>query len=123
MAALNGSNASGGADNIITIKQESMANVDSLVGSYVDSTTFLPSPNSQIINANLVQSIAMANEANGVNDGKYRTEEKFFFSGNSFGWLQVISNELKFSIYFHKILSFKTSKLLWKLMPANCINK
>lgn len=75
MAALNGSNASGGADNIITIKQESIANVDSLVGSYVDSTTFLPSPNSQIINANLVQSIAMTNEANGVNDGTYRTEE------------------------------------------------
>jgi hypothetical protein len=65
-AALNGTNTSG-ADNIITIKQESITNVDNLVGSYVDSTTFLPSPNSQIINANLVQSIAMANDAN---DGK-----------------------------------------------------
>lgn len=67
-AALNSTNTSG-ADNIITIKQESITNVDNLVGSYVDSTTFLPSPNSQVINANLVQSIAMANEANGANDG------------------------------------------------------
>lgn len=63
---LNSTNTSG-ADNIITIKQESITSVDNLVGSYVDSTTFLPSPNSQIINANLVQSIAMANDAN---DGK-----------------------------------------------------
>lgn len=68
-AALNSTNTSG-AENIITIKQESIASVDNLVGSYVDSTTFLPSPNSQIINANLVQSITMANEANGANDGK-----------------------------------------------------
>lgn len=67
-AALNSTNTSG-SDHLITIKQESITNVDSLVGSFVDSTTFLPSPNSQIINANLVQSIAMANEANGVNDG------------------------------------------------------
>lgn len=29
---------------IITIKQEQLTNVDSLVGSFVDSTTFLPSP-------------------------------------------------------------------------------
>jgi hypothetical protein len=66
VAALNSTNTSG-ADNIITIKQESITSVDNLVGGYVDSTTFLPSPNSQIINANLVQSIAMANDAN---DGK-----------------------------------------------------
>jgi hypothetical protein len=65
---LNNSSTSG-AESIITIKQESITSVDNLVGSYVDSTTFLPSPNSQIINANLVQSIAMANEANGANDG------------------------------------------------------
>lgn len=63
-AALNTS----GTENIITIKQESITGVDNLVGSYVDSTTFLPSPNSQIISANLVQSIAMAND--GANDGK-----------------------------------------------------
>lgn len=67
-AALNSTSTSG-AENIITIKQESITSVDNLVGSYVDSTTFLPSPNSQIINANLVQSIVMANEANGANDG------------------------------------------------------
>jgi hypothetical protein len=66
-AALNSTNTSG-ADNIITIKQESITSVDNLVGSYVDSTTFLPSPNSQIINANLVQSIAMANDANDGNN-------------------------------------------------------
>uniref|UniRef100_A0A182IIZ3 Probable nuclear hormone receptor HR3 n=1 Tax=Anopheles atroparvus TaxID=41427 RepID=A0A182IIZ3_ANOAO len=32
---------------IITIKQEQLTNVDSLVGSFVDSTTFLPSPTGQ----------------------------------------------------------------------------
>ena len=66
-AALNSTNTSG-VDNIITIKQESITSVDNLVGSYVDSTTFLPSPNSQIINANLVQSIAMANDTNDGNN-------------------------------------------------------
>ncbi|XP_055549908.1 probable nuclear hormone receptor HR3 isoform X4 [Wyeomyia smithii] len=41
---------------IITIKQEQLTNVDSIVGSFVDSTTFLPSPNSQqqMVNPNLV---------------------------------------------------------------------
>jgi hypothetical protein len=68
-AALSNNTGTSGSESIITIKQESLTNVDSLVGSYVDSTTFLPSP-SQLINANLVQSIAMANEANGANDGK-----------------------------------------------------
>lgn len=74
-AALNSTNTSG-AESIITIKQESITSVDNLVGSYVDSTTFLPSPNSQIINANLVQSIAMTNEANGANDGKSPGESR-----------------------------------------------
>ncbi|XP_058122413.1 protein dissatisfaction [Anopheles ziemanni] len=32
---------------IITIKQEQLTNVDSIVGSFVDSTTFLPSPTGQ----------------------------------------------------------------------------
>lgn len=42
---------------IVTIKQEQLATVDNLVGSYVDSTTFLHSPsNSQMVNPNLVQS-------------------------------------------------------------------
>lgn len=63
-ASLNGTNTSG-ADNIITIKQESITNVDNLVGSYVDSTTFLPSPN---INANLIQTTISSNDAQ--NDGK-----------------------------------------------------
>lgn len=66
-AALNSTNISC-ADNLITIKQESLSNVDNLVGSYVDSTTFLSSPNNQVVNANLVQN-GRANEANGVSDG------------------------------------------------------
>lgn len=42
---------------IVTIKQETLAPVDNLVGSFVDSTTFLHSPsNSQMVNPNLVQS-------------------------------------------------------------------
>lgn len=53
-------NTSNGANNgnstIVTIKQESLGNVDNLVGSYVDSTTFLHSPSSQMVNPNLVQS-------------------------------------------------------------------
>lgn len=41
----------------MTIKQEQLATtVDNLVGSYVDSTTFLHSPsNTQMVNPNLVQ--------------------------------------------------------------------
>lgn len=49
------------SSTIITIKQEAMStggasSVDSLVGSFVDSTTFLHSPNSQMVNPILVQS-------------------------------------------------------------------
>lgn len=41
---------------IVTIKQEQLATVDNLVGSFVDSTTFLHSPsNSQMVNPNHVQ--------------------------------------------------------------------
>ncbi|XP_055634861.1 probable nuclear hormone receptor HR3 isoform X7 [Toxorhynchites rutilus septentrionalis] len=42
---------------IIAIKQEQLTNVDSIVGSFVDSTTFLPSPNSQqqMVNQSMVQ--------------------------------------------------------------------
>lgn len=46
---------SGANSTIVTIKQESLGNVDNLVGSYVDSTTFLHSPSSQMVNPNLVQ--------------------------------------------------------------------
>ncbi|KAG4077652.1 hypothetical protein HA402_012963 [Bradysia odoriphaga] len=46
---------SGANSTIVTIKQESLGNVDNLVGSYVDSTTFLHSPGSQMVNPNLVQ--------------------------------------------------------------------
>ncbi|XP_035904821.1 uncharacterized protein LOC118508967 isoform X3 [Anopheles stephensi] len=42
----NNGNSNGTTNNstIITIKQEQLTNVDSIVGSFVDSTTFLPSP-------------------------------------------------------------------------------
>lgn len=50
----NGAN-NGSNSTIVTIKQESLGNVDNLVGSYVDSTTFLHSPGSQMVNPNLVQ--------------------------------------------------------------------
>lgn len=51
-----GNNTTTGSNTtIVTIKQESLANVDSLVGSFVDSTTFLHSPNSQMVTPNLVQ--------------------------------------------------------------------
>lgn len=44
------------SSTIVTIKQEQLATVDNLVGSFVDSTTFLHSPsNSQMVNPNLVQ--------------------------------------------------------------------
>lgn len=76
-SALNGTNSSSttgqsttGGGTIIAIKQETLSTVDNLVGSYVDSTTFLPSPNNQV--ANLVQNHILAtNEASGVvNEGK-----------------------------------------------------
>lgn len=70
-SALNNTSASSGAGQttgtIIAIKQESLSTVDNLVGSYVDSTTFLPSPNNQL--GSLVQSHALTNEASGVNEG------------------------------------------------------
>ncbi|XP_049284691.1 protein dissatisfaction isoform X2 [Anopheles funestus] len=40
----NSSNGTTSNSTIITIKQEQLTNVDSIVGSFVDSTTFLPSP-------------------------------------------------------------------------------
>lgn len=44
------------SSTIVAIKQEQLATVDNLVGSFVDSTTFLHSPsNSQMVNPNLVQ--------------------------------------------------------------------
>lgn len=71
-SALNGTNTSSATGQttgtIIAIKQESLSTVDNLVGSYVDSTTFLPSPNNQI--ANLVQNHTLTNEASGVNEGR-----------------------------------------------------
>jgi hypothetical protein len=58
-----GGAGSNSTSTIITIKQEAMgSNVDNLVGNFVDSTTFLHSPNSQqqMVNPNLVQSTAAA---------------------------------------------------------------
>lgn len=49
-----------------------MASVDNLVGSFVDSTTFLHSPNSQMVNPNLVQN-------NGLNSAAGEFEHTFFF--------------------------------------------
>lgn len=72
-ASLNGTNTSG-ADNIITIKQESITSVESLVGGYVDSTTFLPSPN---INASLLQTNVTTNDNGAPNDGKHLSESLF----------------------------------------------
>lgn len=66
-AAINNSNNS--SSTIITIKQESIP-VDTLTGSYVDSTTFLPgSPvSSQMVNPNLVQSSAVIATASSAGD-------------------------------------------------------
>ncbi|XP_058448120.1 ecdysone-induced protein 78C isoform X2 [Malaya genurostris] len=52
-----GNNNNSTHSTIITIKQEQLTNVDNIVGSFVDSTTFLPSPNSQpqMVNPNMVQ--------------------------------------------------------------------
>lgn len=73
-SALNSTNASSGAgqtaSTIIAIKQESLSTVDNLVGSYVDSTTFLPSPNNQL--GNLAQSHTLTSDANGVNEGNFK---------------------------------------------------
>lgn len=67
-SALNNScTTNDGASTIITIKQESLSSVDNLVGSFVDSTTFLPSPNSQISNAQMAQN-ALTNDSNGINE-------------------------------------------------------
>jgi hypothetical protein len=64
----------GQTGTIITIKQESLASVDNLVGSYVDSTTFLPSPNNQLGSANLVQNNngILASDGNDGNEGKVK---------------------------------------------------
>ena len=67
-SALTNSCTTNDASTIITIKQESLSNVDNLVGSFVDSTTFLPSPNSQISNAQMAQN-ALTNDSNGINEG------------------------------------------------------
>ncbi|XP_059610129.1 probable nuclear hormone receptor HR3 isoform X2 [Phlebotomus argentipes] len=48
-------NGTNNSSTIVTIKQESLQSVDNLVGNFVDSTTFLHSPNSQMVNPNLVQ--------------------------------------------------------------------
>lgn len=57
------------ASTIITIKQESLSSVDNLVGSFVDSTTFLPSPTSQLSNAQLAQN-TLTNDSSGINEGE-----------------------------------------------------
>lgn len=54
---LSGSHNDSSVGSIVAIKQETMTSVDSLVaGSFVDSTTFLHSPNSQMINPNSMHS-------------------------------------------------------------------
>lgn len=95
-SALNGTNASGAGQTtstLIAIKQESLSTVDNLVGSYVDSTTFLPSPNNQV--ANLVQNHILAtNEASGVNEGKaWQVEEGC--KKSKIEIFQVVNNKLK----------------------------
>ncbi|XP_062547538.1 probable nuclear hormone receptor HR3 isoform X2 [Armigeres subalbatus] len=55
--ANNNNNNNSTNSTIITIKQEQLATVDSLVAGYVDSTTFLPSPTSQqqqLVNPNML---------------------------------------------------------------------
>lgn len=60
-----------------------MASVDNLVGSFVDSTTFLHSPNSQMVNPNLVQN-------NGLNSAAGEFEQNnFFLSSTLFIFLLV----------------------------------
>ncbi|XP_070506342.1 probable nuclear hormone receptor HR3 isoform X2 [Chironomus tepperi] len=66
-SALTNSCTTNDAGTIITIKQESLSSVDNLVGSFVDSTTFLPSPNSQISNAQMAQN-SLTNDSNGINE-------------------------------------------------------
>lgn len=79
--ALNSSNNSTSGSTIIAIKQESLSSVDNLVGSFVDSTTFLTSPNNQIANAHMLQSSnnnnSLTNEANGINEGMKDIKKKF----------------------------------------------
>jgi hypothetical protein len=60
--------ATNNTSTIITIKQEALANnVDNLVGNYVDSTTFLHSPNSQqMVNPNLLQNTAATTTLGGT---------------------------------------------------------
>lgn len=80
-STLNSTNPTSGAgqtaSTIIAIKQESLSTVDNLVGSYVDSTTFLPSPNNQL--GNLAQSHTLTNDTNGVNEGKHKSFNRNFF--------------------------------------------
>nr|XP_019547462.2 probable nuclear hormone receptor HR3 isoform X2 [Aedes albopictus] len=58
----NNNNNNSTNSTIITIKQEQLTSVDSLVGSFVDSTTFLPSPTSQqqqqMVNPNMLPTAA-----------------------------------------------------------------
>ena len=54
---------------VIAIKQESLSSVDNLVGGFVDSTTFLHSPNSQMVNPNLIQNSILTTESLSA-DGK-----------------------------------------------------
>ncbi|XP_021702095.1 probable nuclear hormone receptor HR3 isoform X3 [Aedes aegypti] len=59
--ANNNNNNNSTNSTIITIKQEQLTSVDSLVGSFVDSTTFLPSPTSQqqqMVNPNMLPTAA-----------------------------------------------------------------
>lgn len=56
---------------VISIKQESLSSVDNLVGGFVDSTTFLHSPNRQMVNPNLIQNNALTNENLSVDGEKF----------------------------------------------------
>uniref|UniRef100_A0A1B0D0E5 Uncharacterized protein n=1 Tax=Phlebotomus papatasi TaxID=29031 RepID=A0A1B0D0E5_PHLPP len=61
-------NGTNNSSTIVTIKQESLQSVDNLVGNFVDSTTFLHSPNSQMVNPNLVQ-VQGASAGNNIRRG------------------------------------------------------
>lgn len=94
----------------ITIKQESMEQVDSIVGSFVDSTTFLHSPNSQMVNPNLVQNNGVCN---GVADGSGE------FSFHNMTIIRFLSNFMFYiswvfvSFFFNYLICFVLSSTFW----------
>lgn len=103
--ASNGSNST-----IVTIKQESLGNVDNLVGSYVDSTTFLHSPSSQMVNPNLVQNNS---GLSGIGAGENEITNFFFINFD-------LSRSIISSVLF-MLLSQKEFFLIHLLFPLSVI--